>query len=92
MLAPPGSKTMQGCEIYPGVNKIGHFLLTKLLTPILIRTAKVEPSNTVRVIWISSLGIKLTSPKPGGVPLDNVTYHIDKRVLMKYAIRKAGII
>eukprot|EP00397_Hematodinium_sp_SG-2012_P036032 GEMP01038848.1.p1 GENE.GEMP01038848.1~~GEMP01038848.1.p1 ORF type:complete len:350 (+),score=79.62 GEMP01038848.1:171-1220(+) len=35
----PFSRTKQGHEIQMGVNHIGHFLLTKLLIPVLIKTA-----------------------------------------------------
>ena len=37
-----GSKTAQGYELQLGVNNIGTFMLTKLLTPILVATAKTE--------------------------------------------------
>jgi len=46
----PPLKTVQGHELALGVNCIGAFLLTKLLTPTLIATARSELANTVRVI------------------------------------------
>lgn len=49
-----GSKTIQGNELQLGVNNISPFLFTKLLTPVLISTAKSEPIGTVRVVWVSS--------------------------------------
>jgi NAD(P)-dependent dehydrogenase (short-subunit alcohol dehydrogenase family) len=90
MQPPQGSKTAQGYELQLGVNNIGTFLFTKLLTPILLETAKSEPPSTVRVVWVSSSGAEIASPRPGGVPMDNLDYHQDKSAIMKYAISKAG--
>ncbi|KAL8821414.1 MAG: hypothetical protein Q9191_007310 [Dirinaria sp. TL-2023a] len=47
------TKTAQGYEWHFGVNVMGPFLFTQLLTPILVATAKAgsEPANTVRVVW-----------------------------------------
>ena len=60
------------------VNNIGPFMFTKLLTPLLVATAKTEPSGTVRVVWVPSVGAELSCHRPGGVPLDNLDYH-DKK-------------
>ena len=90
MFPPQGSKTAQGYELQLGTNDLGHFLFTKLLTPVLIETAKVEPPNTVRVVWISSTSAERFSPKPGGIPIDKLDYHEDKPTLYKYAVSKAG--
>ncbi|RPB14759.1 NAD(P)-binding protein [Morchella conica CCBAS932] len=51
----PYSKTAEGFEIQFGTNHMGHFLLTKLLLPILISTAKACDPGTVRVVNVSSL-------------------------------------
>jgi len=55
-------KTVQGHALEIGVNNIGPFMFTKLLTPLLIATARTEPSDTVRVVWVSSVGAELDSP------------------------------
>ena len=52
MALPPGT-TKEGYEIQLGTNYVGHALLTKLLMPILLNTAK-EPAADVRVIKLSS--------------------------------------
>ncbi|KAK3071629.1 short-chain alcohol dehydrogenase, partial [Teratosphaeriaceae sp. CCFEE 6253] len=39
MHTPPGSKDAQGHELQIGTNCVGHFLFTKLLTPLLQSTA-----------------------------------------------------
>ena len=71
--------TVHGYELQLGVNNIGHFMFTKLLTPILITTAKIEPSHNVRVVWVLSSAADLgPNYKPGGVPINNLDYHDDK--------------
>ena len=89
MTPPAGSKTVQGYELQLGTNCVGPFLFTKLLTPILVATAKVAPPNTVRVIWVSSSAADLVSP-PGGIDMDNLDYKVDKPQMGKYGVSKAG--
>ncbi|PGH14005.1 hypothetical protein AJ79_03274 [Helicocarpus griseus UAMH5409] len=72
MTPPKGSKTDQGHELQLGVNGIAPFLFTKLLTPTLVSTAKTEPPNTVRVIWVSSVVMETGAPKSVGVPIDQL--------------------
>lgn len=69
-----------------GVNTIAPFLLTKLLTPLLIATARTAPRNTVRVVWVSSSVAEFI----GTVPMDNLDYHIDKSATYKYGVSKVG--
>jgi NAD(P)-dependent dehydrogenase (short-subunit alcohol dehydrogenase family) len=45
-------------------NAIGPFLLTELLKPVLLSTAKSCLSGSVRVVWVSSI-IALGTPKGG---------------------------
>ena len=68
MNPPKGTKTAQGHDLQFGTNCLGPHLFTKYLHPVLKRTAASSASNTVRVIWASSLGIE-TSPQ-GGVHFD----------------------
>jgi retinol dehydrogenase 12 len=89
MVPPQGSKTKQGYELQLGTNNVAPFLFTKLLTPILIKTAKVEPPGTVRVVWVSSSAAEGFSPK-NGVDLDNLNYKVDKAAWHKYGVSKAG--
>ncbi|TAQ84494.1 hypothetical protein B7494_g7187 [Chlorociboria aeruginascens] len=90
LMGPPQERTPQGYETQLGANSIGTFMFTKLLTPILITTAKIEPPNTVRVVWVSSSGTELVAPKGGGIPMDNLDYHIPQSAAYKYAVSKAG--
>jgi retinol dehydrogenase 12 len=91
----PGT-TKQGYEIQLGVNCLGTFLLTKLLTPILIQTAQAEQSlsktssNTVRVVWVCSAGTEMGAEKSVGLHMDNLDYHILKNGMYKYSISKVG--
>ncbi|EKV16572.1 Short-chain dehydrogenase/reductase SDR [Penicillium digitatum] len=54
MALPPG-ETEMGHEIQLGTNHTGHFYLTKLLLPILLKTAE-EPGSDVRVVSLASVG------------------------------------
>ena len=89
MIPPGGSQTKQGYELQLGTNNVAPFLFTKLLSPILASTASKSPANSVRVIWVSSSGAELLSPK-GGVEISNLDYHDDKSNWAKYGISKAG--
>ncbi|KAI1824177.1 hypothetical protein F4861DRAFT_539350 [Xylaria intraflava] len=59
---PSGSKTKQGYELHLGVNCLGSFALTKLLTPTIVSTAKAAPRGSVRVIWVSSSAAESLNP------------------------------
>ncbi|KAI0833103.1 putative short-chain dehydrogenase [Hypoxylon sp. FL0890] len=85
---PEPNKTPQGHEYHLGVNTIGTFAFTKLLTPILVSTAKTE--GTSRVIWVSSAGTEMVGEKSVGVDMSNLDYHNDKSYLVKYGISKVG--
>ncbi|CAG8400802.1 unnamed protein product [Penicillium salamii] len=54
MALPPG-ETDLGHEIQLGTNHTGHFHLTKLLLPTLLKTAE-QPGSDVRVVSLSSVG------------------------------------
>ncbi|KAI1346209.1 hypothetical protein F5Y01DRAFT_320012 [Xylaria sp. FL0043] len=86
---PANAKTAQGYELQLGVNNVGTFMFTKLLTPILVATAKTEAPGVVRVVWVGSSAGDIGAPKEI-VPLDNLDYHKDLSWLQKYAISKAG--
>ena len=47
MVPPAGSKTAQGYELQLGTNNVAPFLFTKLLTPLLVETAKQFPSKVI---------------------------------------------
>jgi NAD(P)-dependent dehydrogenase (short-subunit alcohol dehydrogenase family) len=89
MVPPQGSKTKQGYELQLGTNNLAPFLFTKLLTPILIKTVKLEPPGTVRVVWTSSSAAEVASPK-NGVDMSNLNYAVDKPSWHKYGVSKAG--
>lgn len=65
-MTPPYEKTIDGFESQIGVNHLGHFKLTELLTPLL------KHSKAARVVSVSSLahlstyagGIDFTTFKP----------------------------
>lgn len=54
IMATPPSKTAAGYDLQLETNHIGHFLLTKLLMPLLEHTAASVPGADVRVVTVSS--------------------------------------
>ncbi|PVH76768.1 NAD(P)-binding protein [Cadophora sp. DSE1049] len=87
---PYGTVSKQGHEIHMATNCLGHFLLTKMLLPILLRTAKSSPEASVRVVYTSSGIIDIAAP-PGGLSLaDLVPGGFSKSLDRKYAASKAG--
>lgn len=91
MNPPQGSRTAQGYELQLGVNGLGTFLLTKLLTPALVRTARAEEDPAAaRVVWVSSSAAEMPSAPVGGVDLANLDYRSDESAFFKYAVSKAG--
>ncbi|KXJ87965.1 short-chain dehydrogenase, partial [Microdochium bolleyi] len=88
MEPPAGSMTKQGYELQLGTNVLGHFLLTELLRPALVRAAQTAPAGTVRVVVVSS-AIADDCPKPA-VVFDNMDYHRDESSSVKYSRSKAG--
>ncbi|KAI0403678.1 hypothetical protein F4802DRAFT_570617, partial [Xylaria palmicola] len=88
--APAVAKTAQGYETQLGINNVGTFMFTKLLTPILVATAKTEAPGIVRVVWVGSSGGETPFVPKGGVPLDNLDYGRDTWWFPKYCISKAG--
>lgn len=89
MIPPQGSKTKQGYELQLGTNNVAPFLFTKLLYPILAKTAKTAPTDSVRVVWVSSNGAEMFSLK-GGVDMDNLDYKKDRSAWQKYGASKVG--
>ncbi|CAH0027954.1 unnamed protein product [Clonostachys rhizophaga] len=82
-------KTAQGHEIHVGVNCLGTFLFTKLLTPLLANTAKAADPGTVRVVWVSSF-VDLVADKRTGLPLDKMDFLKIGSPLDRYAYSKVG--
>jgi retinol dehydrogenase-12 len=89
MNTPAGSKTKQGYELQLGTNNIAPFLFTKLLTPILVETAKTAPKGSVRVVWVSSSAAEMIAPV-GGVDMNNLDYKKELSGWMKYGVSKGG--
>ncbi|CAN8097355.1 unnamed protein product [Discula destructiva] len=68
-MGTPAGLTKDGYELQFGTNHMGHALLTKLLTPVLEKTA-AEANSDVRVVVLSSAGVR-TAPE-GGIVFDTL--------------------
>ncbi|KAI1344651.1 hypothetical protein F5Y15DRAFT_411475 [Xylariaceae sp. FL0016] len=94
-----------GHENHLAANCLGPFLFTKLLTPLLVSTARAASNDSpdaastarrdrdrVRVIWVSSSTAELYGVRDTGVPLANLDYHADGAVapMARHGISKAG--
>lgn len=86
------TKTAQGHELHLGVNVLGVFLLTRLLTPLLAATAAApgEPAGSVRVVWVSSMGTEAVGEKGRGISRDYLAYWPSLMPLERYGVSKAG--
>ncbi|KAH8726372.1 retinol dehydrogenase 12 [Phaeosphaeriaceae sp. PMI808] len=89
MVPPQGSTTKQGYELQMGTNCVAPFLFTKLLTPLLIETAKISPAGEVRVIWVSSSAADRLSPK-GGVDVPSIEKSVSNARWTNYGVSKGG--
>lgn len=86
------TRTAQGHEVHMGVNVLGPFLLTRLLTPVLKATASrpgVE-EGSVRVVWVSSMGTETIGERSRGLSPDYVDYWPLMSPLERYGLSKAG--
>lgn len=93
MVPPQGSLSKQEYELQIATNCMGPYLLTKLLKPLLEKTAKLSNTTpgSVRVTWAGSLGVDVASPK-GGVVLDQAGTYVPnpKDIRTNYGATKAG--
>lgn len=89
MTPPAGTITTQGYEVQLGTNVLGHFLFTKILTPILISTAKIAPTGTVRVVFVSSSAHHM-APANGGINWEDINYKKGGSSWEIYGQSKAG--
>ncbi len=90
MHPPKNSKGAQGLDLQYQTNILGPFLLTKLLLPLLKKTAESEPKGSVRVSWAGSFAIDIQSPK-GGIEFKNGTLaHGLDSPQIAYAVSKAS--
>lgn len=87
---PLDQRTKQGLEPHIGTNCVAPYLLTQLLSPLLITTAEksTTPPNSVRVIWSSSMLVEFLVPPEGIPPAELDAPNSDQN--HNYAISKAG--
>ena len=71
-----------------GTNAVGHYLLTRLLQPLMSTTAKFASPNSVRVVWTSSIAVEQQAPN-GGFILEHLEHILTDRFL-NYANSKTA--
>lgn len=87
----PPPKTKQGLELGLGVNCVGTFLFTRLVTPRLVATARTEAvPSTVRVVWTASFAVEQYAPRGRGIDMSNLDYSTPMDGLARYGLSKAG--
>lgn len=70
---PPGSVSAQGNELQMATNCLGPYLLTRLLIPWMINTAKSLPPASVRIVWTSALLVDMSAPRGGGITAESLS-------------------
>ncbi|RAO67251.1 uncharacterized protein BHQ10_003263 [Talaromyces amestolkiae] len=65
VMCVPYEETKDGFEMQLAVNYVGHFLLTRLMLPILVTTSKSAHEGEVRIVNVSSDGHGKLAPKEG---------------------------
>jgi len=92
MEPPAGTLDALGEDLQISTNVYGPFLLTKLLYPMIQKTASASPPGTCRVSWAGSIAVDLTSYKPGGIDIDDdgKPIHKNKSQVTNYGTTKAA--
>ncbi|KAE8315041.1 hypothetical protein BDV41DRAFT_575066 [Aspergillus transmontanensis] len=87
---PLSQRTVQGLQPHMDTNCVGPYLLTSLLSDILVGPAATSDTapHSVRVIWSSSLLVDTSAPSEG-VPPDELENPSDDAI-RNYTISKAG--
>lgn len=95
--SPAGAQpatTAQGHELHVGVNCLGPFLLTRLLTPVLVATARSAASRpgSVRVVWVASSAAEIFAEPgvgvlPGALSLESLAKRSSNE---RYWLSKVG--
>lgn len=86
IMATPPSVTQDGYEIQFGTNHMGHALLTKLLLPIMLKTATL-PNTSIRILNLSSEGHKW-APSSGILFPTLKTPQVEISTLLRYGQSK----
>lgn len=88
IMAHDAATTEDGYEIQLGTNHVGHFLLTKLLLPLLLRTVRgTVPAPDVRIITLSSVAHK---GSPGFDIMTSTPALLACNTWLRYAASKAA--
>lgn len=90
MTPPAGSKSAQGYELQLATNCLGPFLFTKMLLPVLTKTANEGGSEgNVRVLFTGSIVAEINAPK-GGIDFEDINLEKSGDQQLKYGQSKVG--
>ncbi|KAK6335157.1 hypothetical protein TWF718_010594 [Orbilia javanica] len=70
MGVPTSWRSAQGWDLQFGTNVVGPFVLQRHLQNILVETAKFAPKDSVRVVFVSSIGAH--AAPAGGIDYENI--------------------
>ena len=87
VMALPPNLTKDGYEVQFGTNHMGHALFTRMLMPLLSKTA-AQPGSDVRVINLTSASEKYNAIKGGFIPEKCVTMMEEENTLKRYGQSK----
>lgn len=88
IMMTPAGVTQDGYELQFGTNHLGHALLTKLLTPLLVQTAQNHADADVRLVVLTSDGHQF-APAPEGIRFDTLkSVQADMYSVVKYGQSK----
>jgi NAD(P)-dependent dehydrogenase (short-subunit alcohol dehydrogenase family) len=82
IMAVPPALTIDGYELQFGTNHLGHALLTKLLLPTMISTAKL-PGTDIRVVFLSSEAFQ--GHPVGGIIFSDLKTTQDYKIMGRWA-------
>ena len=94
MTPPAGSLSAQKYELQIATNCMGPYLFTKLLAPLLQRTAELPdtPAGSVRVTWAASIAVDMYSARGGGMDFNKEGNYVadQKDQRLNYGASKVG--
>ena len=84
MLIPERTLSGDGVEIHFATNHLGHFLLTNLIMPKLIKAAKTNPKGATRIVNVSSGSPSMATMRWSDLNFDKINKDLPPNEQPKY--------